>query len=151
MSFSTQDILLITAGLVGVELALVAVLLSRRGLFHWLSAGFWAWAAFMLYYVVTPISAVASNNLASFQLRLQASGGAWRGLWVALVILIGIAVFFAAYSRTSPRTVRLGLRSGTPPFTPFLFYWLVVFAGFGLYALLASRAGLASWGGRKSD
>ncbi len=149
MNFSAQNVLLVTAGLVGVELAFIALLLARRGLFHWLSAGFWAWSAFMLYYVISPLSAISSSNLSPFQIRLQVSGGGGRGLWVALVIFIGITVFYAAYLRTVPRPVDLGVQRDTPFVTPFFFYWLVIFIGFGLYALLASRAGLATWQGER--
>lgn len=149
MNFSTQQVILLTAGLVGFELAVFALLLVRRGIFNWLSAGFWAWAAFMLYYVVAPLSAVVSDNLEPFQTRLQIAGGVERGLWVAFAILVGIAVFFTVYLRTTLRTVRLGVHRETPLVTPFFFYWLVLFIGFGLYSLLASRAGLATWQGEQ--
>jgi hypothetical protein len=149
LNSSTETTLLWTAGLVGAELALFAVLLFRRGLFHWLSAGFWAWAAFGLYYVAAPLAAVMSGNLARYQIRLEYSGGAGRGWWILAVILTGIAIFFLAYLRTVYRIVTLGMIGKSTPALPFFPPWLLLFAGFGLYALLASRAGLTSWGGER--
>ncbi|MBK7917798.1 MAG: hypothetical protein IPJ94_16345 [Chloroflexi bacterium] len=120
-SFYT-NILLLTAGLVGFELLFFAYLLARQSLFHWLSAGFWAWVAFMIYFFVPPVAAVVSGNVYSFQTRLQLGGGVGRGLWVAFVILVGIGVFFLTYLRTRPHRIYLGVHSEIPIVTPF--FWV---------------------------
>lgn len=146
---STENLLLLTAVVIGATLLVFAILLARRGCFHWISAGFWAWIAFMLYYVVAPLAAVFGGTTFPFEVRLQASGGVEHGIWVILVIVVGITVFFWVYLRTTWRQVNLGLRNETPTTTPFFFYWLLVFAGFGLFALLASRSGLAGWQGEE--
>lgn len=146
---STEGLLLLTSSVIGTSLVAFAILLVRRGCFHWLSAGFWAWIAFLLYYVVTPLAAVIGGTTFPFEVRLQASGGVEHGIWVVLVILIGITVFFLAYFRAPWRQVNLGIRDKTPTTTPLFIFWLLVFSGFGLIALLASRSGLTNWQGKE--
>lgn len=149
MEIATRTILVWTAGVILIELIFFAILLKRRGAFHWLSAGFWAWFAFGLYFVLVPISSVITGRVYDFQVRLVAGGGFQRGLWVLVVIFIGIMFFFSSYLKTSFKTIDFGLKNETFLKNPFFIYWLILFVGYGIYSLLASRAGLISWQGEE--
>lgn len=148
--FEISSILQITAAVISLELALFAVLLVRRGLFHWMSAGFWAWGAFLVYFVLSPVAASFDDlSMSRLQFLLALSGGIERAFWVLLLILMGIAAFFVAYLRTSYRPVTWSLPP--PPLSlnlPSLFV-LLAFTAFGMYSLLVFRAGLFSVEGEK--
>lgn len=144
------SMLQLTAGLVGLELAFFAVLLFRRQLFHWASAGFWAWAAFLLYFVLAPWAVSVSDfPLYRANLILELSGGMDRGLWVLLMVLLGIAAFFVAYLWTSFRPITWGLPPGPLQLNLPVFLILSAFIVFGTYSLLVFRAGLFSFEGER--
>ena len=144
---SIEVVLLFTALVIGFELLLFASILNRHKQFHWLSPGFWAWGAFFLYYVLVPLSSLISGHTLDFQVRMEVSGGPLRSLWVLFVILVAIAIFFSVYIRTKPHLITFNMLQIEPKGSIFLFYWLLFFCGYGLYALLASRFGLLTWGG----
>lgn len=140
-----SSILRVTAGIVGLELALFAVLLARRGLFRWTTAGFWTWVSFLVYFVLSPW-AVSFNETAMtrLQILLALSGGVERAFWVLLLALMGIAAFFVAYLRTPFRPVTWGLPPGPIRLNLPVLFLLTAFAVFGMYSLLVFRAGLFS-------
>ena len=139
------SILHITAGIVGLELAMFAVLLARRDLLHWTSAGFWSWAAFLVYFVISPL-AVSFNETAMSRLQvlLALSGGVERAFWVLLLVLMGVAAFFVVYLRTSFKPITWGLPPGPVELSLPALFVLFVFVVFGMYSLLVFRAGLFS-------
>jgi hypothetical protein len=143
----TPSLLRLTAGFVSLELSLFAGLLWRRGLFHWTSAGFWAWASFVLFFVLSPV-AVTFNEMAihQTQIRLALAGGIERGMWILLVILLGMAAFFTVYLRTSYQPVTWRLPPGTVSLNLSNLAILGVFIVFGMYSLIVFRAGLSPGG-----
>lgn len=140
-----SSILRVTAGIIGLELALFAVLLVRRGLLRWTTAGFWTWVSFLVYFVLSPW-AVSFNETAMtrLQILLALSGGVERAFWVLLLTLVGIAAFFVAYLRTPFRPVTWGLPPGPIRLNLPVVFLLTAFAVFGMYSLLVFRAGLFS-------
>lgn len=135
---STQAVLYLTAGMVGVVLLIFGVFLARRGRFHWLSSGFWAWSSFAVYFVTNPLAvALSGTNLDRYAIRLDLGGGPPRGLWVLAVTLIGIAVFFWRYLRAPDIALKFKVKRpavinifGALVFTGWLlisFYSLIVF------------------------
>lgn len=141
--------LTLTVCLIGLELTYFGVLLYRRNLFHWLSAGFWSWVSLLLYFVITPFLAVITSNTENFDLRLQVSGGEERGEWVALVIFIAILVFFTTYLNAKAKVVTFGPPEESLWASPLFFLWFMFFLSYGGYSLLATRSGLATWSGDK--
>lgn len=141
----TSSILQITAGIVGLELASFAVLLARRGLFRWTSAGFWAWSAFLVYFVLSPLAvSLDETSLSRLQILLALSGGLERAFQVLLLVMMGIAAFFVAYLRTPFKPVTWGLPAGPVRLNPPVLFILLVFVIFGMYSLTVFRAGLFS-------
>lgn len=144
------SILRITAGIIGLELALFAVFLARRRLFRWATAGFWAWIAFVVYFVLSPL-AVSFNNFSMSRLQalLALSGGIERAFWVLILVLIGMAAFFAVYLRTSFKPITWGLPPGPVQMNLPVLFILLLFFAFGMYSLMVFRAGLFSIEGEK--
>jgi len=143
-------ILQLTAAVVGLELAFFAALLMHRRLFHWTSAGFWAWASFLLYFVLSPWAVSVSDfPLYRANLILELSGGIERASWILLVVIMGIAAFFLSYLRTSFKPITWRLPPGPIKLNPPTAIILFAFVVFGMYSLLVFRAGLFSIEGEK--
>lgn len=141
----TSSILRITAGIVGLELILFAILLARRGIFRWTSAGFWGWSAFLVYFVFSPLAvSLDETSMSRLQILLALSGGIERAFQVLLLAMMGVAAFFVAYLRTPFRPVTWGLPAGPLHLNLPALFILLVFAIFGIYSLLVFRAGLFS-------
>ena len=147
MGTSLETLLLIHCAAVSIVLAVVWRLLARRGLFHWLTAGFWAWVAFALYFVVNPFFSVLEGNLDPYDIRLTLAGGFERWLWILVVILAGITVFFLAYLRTTFRPVTFRIKP-IRQITPALFFVMLVFVGLGLWSLIMFRSNLYEVSGK---
>lgn len=148
--FEISSILRITAVVISLELALFAALLVRRDLFRWTAAGFWAWVAFLVYFVLSPVAASYDDlSMSRLQFLLSLSGGIERAFWVLILALMGIAAFFIAYLRTSYNPVTWGLPPGSPSFNLPALLVLLAFTAFGIYSLLVFRAGLFSVEGEK--
>lgn len=148
--FEISSILRITAAVISLELALFAALLARRDLFRWATAGFWAWVAFLVYFVLSPVAASYDDlSMSRLQFLLALSGGIERAFWVLILALMGIAAFFAAYLRTSYRAVTWRLPLGPLQMNPPALFILLAFTAFGIYSLLVFRAGLFSVEGEK--
>lgn len=148
--FEISSILRTTAVVISLELVLFAALLARRGLFRWLTAGFWAWTAFLVYFVLSPVAASFDDlSMSRLQFLLALSGGIERAFWVLLLILMGIAAFFVAYLRTSYRPVTWKLPPGPLSWNPPSLFVLLAFTAFGMYSLLVFRAGLFPVEGEK--
>ncbi len=96
--------------LTGSLLALVSLALQRRGLLHFLSAGFWAAASFALYFFAVPLLQWLTGELTCLETRLAVTEGVSRLLWVSGCVQLGLAAFFGAYLKTGLRPVTLGLR-----------------------------------------
>jgi hypothetical protein len=99
---------------IGTIQIVVLFALSRRHLFHWRSAGFWAWSAISLYFLVTPAIQL-HGNLYYLESYLRLTEGLPRMLWVTLCVAMGISVFFLAYFLTKPGHPNLGLPQETWP------------------------------------
>jgi hypothetical protein len=112
-------------------------------LFRWTAAGFWAWIAFGLYFVLNPLFAVLQGNLWTYEVRLLIAGGISRGLWILGVNSVGIVVFFAAYLRSSSPPVQWRLRKDSL-LSPLAVYVVVLIVAVALYSLLAYRTGVGS-------
>lgn len=147
--FSTATLLSLHAGVIAAILAGCYFFLNRQRLFNWTSAGFWAWTAFMLYFVISPYSAVLSGDTGVYDMRLSISGGPDRALWILCVAAVGIIVFFFTYLRTAYKPVHWGLSVPSYVFTPRVVAIMGVFILIGLYSLLAFRAGLIEYSGEK--
>jgi hypothetical protein len=146
---STPFLLILTVCVIGTVLIIFYFPLRRRGLFNWTHAGFWAWAAFALYFVVSPGSVVILGDFVLYEERLFISGGAPRALWIMFVAASGIIVFFIAYLRTKYKPIRWGIRQQSIAFTPPVLVVMTAFLAVGFYSLLAHRAGLVGYAGEK--
>jgi hypothetical protein len=138
MNWSIETVLTVHIAGMTVTLLFAAVFLWRHGLFHWTSAGFWAWASFVLYYVLNPFFALHTEGLALYYQRLAIAGGTERGLWILFVALVGIAVFFWAYLRTRP--VQVNWRLSDDTFSLPMLLTALLFMAYGIYSLLTQRA-----------
>jgi len=96
--------------------------LQRRGLFHWLSFGFWSWAAFCLYFFITPLIQYFGDPF-YLETRLEVTEGLPRLLWVTSCVAVGIFVYFTAYFRSTPSRPSFGLSQEEWPRGT----WLVLF------------------------
>jgi hypothetical protein len=112
-------------------------------LFRWTTAGFWAWVAFGLYFVLNPVFSVLQGNLWAYEVRLLIAGGIPRGLWILMANSVGITVFFVAYLRSLSRPVTWRL-SKDKLFSPLVVYVMAVIVAVALYSLLAYRTGVGS-------
>ncbi|GAB4403117.1 MAG: hypothetical protein OHK003_30840 [Anaerolineales bacterium] len=143
--FEISSILRITAALISLELVLFAALLARRDLFRWTTAGFWAWTAFLVYFVLSPVASSFDDlAMSRLQFLLALSGGIERAFWVLLLTLMGIAAFFVAYLRTSYRPITWGLSPDSLSLNLPALLVLLAFTILGFYSLLVFRAGLFS-------
>ena len=142
INLSTQSILLVTAIVIGIELLFFAILLIKKKLFAWTKSGFWTWVAFLIYFVITPVSVILTGNVYAYQERLTIAGGAGRGLWILFIVFIGILTFFFVYIRTKEKTISWRLSQKVYPLTVSSFLILLLFFAFGLYSILTFRTGL---------
>jgi hypothetical protein len=124
--------LLVIAALTGI-----AVILRRRGRFHWVSAGFWAWSSMCLYFVAAPLLQWHLGGSELYLKPLSYTEGLPRLITITGCLVLGSGAFFASYLRTRPGQVHFHLPpSGWPRGT-----WLVVLLsllGAG-YSLIAYR------------
>ena len=137
---STERILITHAIVVSLLLLFWLWRLRQQGLFHWRTAGFWAWAAFLLYYVVNPLGSLLTDELLRYDLALAIAGGEQRALRIGLVACVGISVFFLVYLRTHTRPVTWGLASSSQ-FTPAVWFFLLACIAAALPSLIIYRAG----------
>jgi hypothetical protein len=142
--FSIAQGFLIHCVVMAALLCYIWIILHRRGLFHWLSFGFWSWAAFSLYFLITPLIQYFGDPY-YLETRLGATEGLSRLLWVTFCVAVGIFVYFQAYLRATPSRSNFGLpQEEWPRGTRWVlvlalvgaFYSLIYFRGaFGLEAL----------------
>lgn len=144
MNWTVETLLTVHIAVVALFLTLAMFVLLRRGLFHWASAGFWAWASFALYYALNPLAALYTGTLNRYRICLAIAGGTERGLWILIVALLGMSTFFLAYLRTRSELVTWRLQGDT--FTTPMVECAVLFAAFGAYSLLTYRAFLVDTG-----
>lgn len=130
--------------LTGCLLALGGFLLHRRGLFHYLSAGFWAMATFGLYFFAAPLLNCLTGELFYLETRLAVTEGVPRLLWVTCCISVGLAAFFGGYLRTGRRQVTFGLRE--QPLTAGTWLILALALAAAAYALVKFRGSFATAG-----
>jgi hypothetical protein len=95
-------------------LAFIAIQLRSHQLFHWRSAGFWAWGAMTLYFFITPLIQHLGNPY-YLETRLAVTEGLPRMVWITVCVALGIAVFFLAYFNTKPGNPHFGLPPETWP------------------------------------
>jgi hypothetical protein len=140
---NVSELLMLHVLLIGVTLVVVARFLINYNLFHWSSAGFWAWCAFVLYFVIPPLYALLQQDTNDYERDLSYTGGTERGLWILWISLVGIIVFFIFYLRAKPHTPSWHLADSSsiqrPSLVPMvvLFFFVV-----GMYSLLFTRAAL---------
>lgn len=116
-----SDGLLLHFLIIGIILLFTLLILRRRHLFHWLSTGFWAWAAFALYFFITPLIQFWGDPT-YLEAYLAQTEGLPRMIWVTGCVALGITVFFWAYFRCHPGNPKLGLdQERWPPGT-----WIII-------------------------
>ncbi|MCX7753849.1 MAG: hypothetical protein N2117_01205 [Anaerolineales bacterium] len=103
-----EDLVLVQSLFIFGLLAFFAILMARRGLFHWYSTGFWTWAAMLLYFVLNPLASLVTGMFL-YHRNLLMSGGMPRAEWVGLVLILGMAAFFITYLLTPASPLRWGL------------------------------------------
>ena len=103
-----SDGLLLHCLTIGTLLLFILFILRRRQLFHWLSAGFWAWGAFALYFFITPLIQFFGDPT-YLETYLAPTEGLPRMVWVTACVALGITMFFWAYFRSRPGNPTLGL------------------------------------------
>ena len=140
ITMSTSQILLTHSVIVAGLLLFWMWRLRRRDLFHWRSAGFWAWAAFLLYYVLNPLGSLLTDELLRYDLALAIAGGEQRALRIGLVACVGISVFFLVYLRTRTRPITWGLAPSSQ-LTPLVWFFLLACIAVALPSLVIYRAG----------
>lgn len=138
MNAAVEQILMVHVMVAGIFLAGVAILLIRRGLFHWTSSGFWAWSAFTLYFVLNPWAATVVQDVDRFAQALAISGGEAHAYWILFVALLGMTAFFWSYLQTRPR--RVTWRIWSDDVTPMMNYAIVILSLVALFSLLTRRA-----------
>lgn len=111
-----EELLRVQAIATGFILLFFGLILKRKNLFNWTTAGFWAWAAFALYFVVNPLAS-SWWNLQRYAIRLSLSGGLARGEWIMVCSLAGMIVFFLAYFMTKTRPYTWNLDVTRPDLT----------------------------------
>ena len=143
VNFISVEILLYTH-VVTISLVLLvsSYILARRGLFRWTTAGFWAWVAFLLYFVLHPLASLLQKDIYQYKYYLDVAGGVERGWWILFVAGFGIIVFFIAYLNTKPSSTRFKLNPGNQPITLQILMIIILFMGIGFYSLLTYRASL---------
>ena len=129
--------LLVMAGM----LSLVCYLLHRRGLFHWLSAGFWTAAALALYFFLVPLMNWLTGQTFYLESRLAVTEGLSRLQWVTFLIVVGTAGFYSAYFHTRFKAVTLGLRDDQLPAGTWIIMALALLAA--AYAMVMFRGSFA--------
>ncbi|MEJ2070308.1 MAG: hypothetical protein P8X58_07860 [Syntrophobacterales bacterium] len=112
------------------------LILHRRGLFHWLSFGFWSWAAFSLYFLVTPLIQYFGDPF-YLETRLGATEGLPRLLWVTFCVAVGIFIYFQTYLRATPSRSNFGLPQEEWPRGTWLVLFLAMAGAF--YSLIYYR------------
>jgi hypothetical protein len=135
-----EQLLFITAAIVGLQLLIIAWLLKRKQLFNWMSSGFWTWVAFALYFVLNPLTAVLQGNINVYRIRLFIVGGTDRGYWILFVIVVCITIFFFSYLHTKPSSNRVNPREVR--FTPPMVLAYFIFTLIGVYSLVIFRASI---------
>ena len=138
---STQQILLIHSAAVSLFLFFWLIQLRRHGLFRWTTTGFWAWAAFSLYFVLNPVGSLLANDVIRYDIALSIAGGERRATWIGLMTCVGISTFFLIYlhTRTLPITWRL---TRSTKLSPLIMFMILVYISLALPSLLVYRAGL---------
>ena len=140
LRISIEEILLINSLVIGGTLAFWWRVLWRRGLFHWATAGFWAWASFALYYVLNPLFYFLSDDVWEYKLHLEIAGGTDRAFWILLVAETGITCFFFVYLRTRCHVVGWRLSTQNKRLTVPIIIVLSFFIGLALNSLVSFRS-----------
>jgi hypothetical protein len=109
------DALLLHALAIAGLLFYIYLRLRERGLFHWLSAGFWVWGAIFFYCLAVPLYQWFFGDPFFIETRLAVTEGIPRLLWITFCIALGSYFFFFAYLRAKPAQIRLGLPQDTWP------------------------------------
>jgi oligosaccharide repeat unit polymerase len=123
-----------------------AVLMARKGLFVWYSAGFWTWAAMLLYFVLNPLASMQSS-LYFYHRNLLIAGGMPRAEWVGLVLILGLSAFFITYLVTGSSSYTWGMeKEKEEEMTLPMLLTLAGFLGVATMSLLIYRTGFVQGG-----
>lgn len=139
---SVNEVLFYHCVCLGIELAVIFLVLRRNGRVHALSAGFWAWMAFTLFLFMSPATQLIKGNTQDYALTIAWSGGSEQALWIMVMSLVGVAAFYFGYFRTSVRVTTWRLAETAFSFTRPKGMILGAFLLVGIYALLKYRASL---------
>lgn len=143
MFIKVEDILIAQSIASAIVLILFLVLLVRKGLFNWTSAGFWSWIAFAIYFFLSPLASVWWN-LDKYLFSIQLIGGLDRAAWIGVVSIIGMVVFFISYLRTKTRPVTWKLEPNDQRITFIMAMIMVVFAILSAISLFTYHLGDSS-------
>jgi hypothetical protein len=94
-----EYLLLIHSLVIAIILFIIAIQMVHMKLFYWTSAGFWAWIASLLLFVINPFTSIFWN-IQSYRTNLALSGGISRGIWVGFLTALALIVFFISYMKT---------------------------------------------------
>lgn len=121
-----------------------AVLLWRRGLFRWATAGFWAVGSLLLFLVVPVAVALLQGNISAYSGAIALSDGTGRVTWITLVCVAGIASFAFAYLSARPGRPTWNLPTGDAGRDPCVDLWPVMLGvlALGCYSLVRYRSRL---------
>jgi len=136
--------MLLTAAVVGLYLIFWCVVLLKKGLWGLRFSGFWAWVAFLLYFVVNPAFSVYSSTFERYDTRLSLSGRGERALWILAVVLVGITFYYVSYLGTRVGAYKWRLSNNVEKDSGRYLFAFLPFVLFGFYSLLFFRSGLLS-------
>jgi hypothetical protein len=93
----------------------VLVVLVHKGLFSWVRCGFWAWASFLLTFVLNPMVTLARGDFSLYRAGL-ADVPAPEATMLSVTALVALSVlcFFWAYLRNTPYTTPDSTRTTIP-------------------------------------
>jgi hypothetical protein len=126
--------------MMGVVLVVTGYVLLRNHRLNWTTTGFWSFLAFILYYLLNPLASLLTGNTTRYRLPLVLADGYQRGVWILIVLVIGISIFLITYIKTTARPVnwlldRKDQRITVPMLLVFFFIYILAF-----YSLLVYRS-----------
>lgn len=137
MNWPIDTILRFHVSVMVIILLITAGFLIQKGLFRWNRSGFWAWASFLLYYIINPLSSLLSGELTRYQRTLEIAGGAERALWILFVIICGVVIYFFIYLRTKETITHWSMKKRSP--SPAMILICGLFMIIGFYTLTTFR------------
>lgn len=135
-----EYLLAIHSVLIGSVLIYWGYRLHKEYQLTWSTAGFWAWVAFILYFVINPVFSILSGDTNKYIIRLVIAGGELRWALILLISLVGISIFFGVYLRVKAKPVKWGLENIEYDITLPQLLVLILSIIVGLISLLSFRS-----------